>query len=484
MDPVDTQTPRLGVTANATVRVSAASASRSGGPGRQKKNTALVRWLFTQRYRLAVLLCALVAGGALLFWWVRRRADGASVVATVNAGCPTGTVASTGGAGAAAGTCVACNTSSDCDGGSSACVAHACFHACMHDAQCPPAAPVCGVGGACVPCVTSAQCSGARFCVDSVCVACVTNGDCDETSVCDSTTHACVANCGGGACTGDAECAAGSTCSSDNVCRTAAGARAAGVCPPATYCQLDAADASAGRCVQCLDSSHCGGTHAVCDATTFTCVQCDTTHTCAEQGFTNHTCDIGTHACRLNECAQPALGTAVFTPKMQLHSGLDEPQQCLGLAAATVEPAGTLTQRSLEWRPCALPGTTGVAVDEQRWTMKAVSLADEGRTPVTVDNDVAPTPAWHLLPGTANGGGAAIGYTATATGGAVYMVPAGTAGFHIACRSGPSSPSLYLAAPAATAATTWTATVADAASFIATFPWGKVGDCATPVVPT
>jgi hypothetical protein len=146
---------------------------------------------------------------------------------------------------------------------------------CTADAQCPTGLR-CETGSkTCVSCLGNPDCTDGMHKIcdssDHRCVECLVAGDCGSSSRTCTAGHRCATTCvksGPNTCVAPTpECEDGnicSACSDDNPC--AAGTKS--ICLQAE-----------GVCVQCTDSSVCGG--KLCDLVTNTCVQCLSKSDCA-----------------------------------------------------------------------------------------------------------------------------------------------------------------------------------------------------------
>ena len=158
--------------------------------------------------------------------------SGTCQVCAANADCPTGQKCD------AHTSCVACLTSADC-GADQRCVNNACAMGCDATSTCP----------------TSTVCDTTT----SACVGCLQNTDCTApTAKCMTTGNTCVA------CLATSDCAAGTVCAA-NAC--VPGCTSAQPCPTGQVC-------NSGLCVQCTVNSQCHGATPWCDTTSDKCVQC------------------------------------------------------------------------------------------------------------------------------------------------------------------------------------------------------------------
>ena len=261
-----------------------------------------------------------------------------------------------GGAGGAAGVCVACLTDAQCTpevcSPNNTCVPkecradadctatpatprcdlaptpHACV-ACLGDPDCPNGG-VCQPDHSCQaysgPCRNNGECSGSPLgpvCKivpggTNVCVGCATNGDCGANMVCNPqnqcqkactadadcagtpTTPHCKAGAAGTpnacvACTTDAQCGAGSKCTAANTCQP--------ICTTATQGQDCAAPTpvckqvpGGSACVACLSTADCNDANKICSSAN-TCIPkppaCDPAPACSSNAPTN-CCPNGT----------------------------------------------------------------------------------------------------------------------------------------------------------------------------------------------
>ena len=165
--------------------------------------------------------------------------------------------------------CVACLGDSDCPDTNECttdrCLSNVCSHTSVGSGT-PCAGGVCN-GAAmpmCVACVSDAQCSGATPICDtseSRCVGCLLDGQCNDGNQC--TTDQCIAR----------------TCSATSL--PAGSMCAGGVCDGAAL----------PMCLECLRNSDCSGATPICDVAANLCVECTRNSECGPRGV-----------CTMNRC--------------------------------------------------------------------------------------------------------------------------------------------------------------------------------------
>jgi hypothetical protein len=185
---------------------------------------------------------------------------------------------------AAAEVALECRSEADCQGERSWCARGACVQ-CLVDADCPRATPACA-GNVCVQCSTEDHCAANQRCntvLETCALACSEPSDCAGQAAvqCSNELDLCVE------CLADADCTPRAPeCSPGGLCVQ---------CVSGAFCPENrpACEPSTQRCVECTDSSQCGG--LVCDVRDARCVECLRDADCAPLG----TCDPGSRRCRV-----------------------------------------------------------------------------------------------------------------------------------------------------------------------------------------
>ena len=178
-------------------------------------------------------------------------------------------------AGAAAAVCTGATPA--CDTATNTCVQ------CTSGANCSGTTPICGTAEKCQACALDTECSALN---DPARAACATTGACVQctatnatkctgtTSVCNTTTNACVECLTNATCAGAKPICATAT----NTCRGCAGAADCAAFAGRTAC------ATTGSCVQCTDNTTCAGTTPICGTSTNTCRKCSVDSECSGAG--------------------------------------------------------------------------------------------------------------------------------------------------------------------------------------------------------
>ena len=187
------------------------------------------------------------------------------------------------------GECVQCETSTHCASFSSQTQCDSATHTCVEctdHSHCQDSTkPRCSEN-TCQPCSDSTFCSSLPSAPDQCaltgpntgkCVECTDDSHCSgTTSICSATSNTCV------------ECTINSDCldptkpqCSSNTCQP---------CPNSAFCsslpnlpdQCALTGPNTGKCVDCVDASHCSGTTSVCFTTSNTCVECTINSDCLD----------------------------------------------------------------------------------------------------------------------------------------------------------------------------------------------------------
>lgn len=187
---------------------------------------------------------------------------------------------------------------------------------CRDSAQCPRERAFCA-GGVCRECLIDADCGPERpACVGNACVECRSASDCPPGRACNPVLSTCAlvcdepSDCAGQAasrCSGEldvcVQCLLDADCDPRNPACDSGGRCVE--CTADRHCRPDrpSCDVSSRRCVECLDSSQCGG--RVCDPRELRCVECLDAADCG-----SGSCDV-----ERRRCLEPCAGAADCDPR-------------------------------------------------------------------------------------------------------------------------------------------------------------------------
>lgn len=260
-------------------------------------------------------------------------------------------------------TCVKCSMSPDNCPGKTVCTMSGACGGCDDAADCEtPTAPICNMQvnpTVCRACAGDNECGAQTprpYCItDGRCGVCKPVANAPDPG-CDlaSATPACRLNAGQyqcQGCTSNAQCAAAQGrptcnngrcvecrnhaecaldprrpfCDSDGLCKSCAGA-GPNFCRNNTLGFFPYCEASTGRCLACLDNSHCGGNTPICDASGV-CRGCTVATEARDCGGNTPVCDGGSGRCVA--CAAPARGCSGANGSCLVVSGNPAMNRCV-----------------------------------------------------------------------------------------------------------------------------------------------------------